>query len=114
MEAVKYAGGVMVLAPAKLNITLDIGEKDPAGMHFVSSIMQTVSLYDHITVAPIRRGQERMEGSFMADNLLPKVVDEMSREAGGRLSCTVACHKTIPIAAGMGEAALTRRRLCVP
>lgn len=40
-----------VLAPAKINLTLDIIKKRFDGYHDVSMIMQTVSLYDTITLS---------------------------------------------------------------
>ncbi len=40
-----------VLAPAKINLSLDIVSKRPDGYHDVAMVMQTVSLYDTITVS---------------------------------------------------------------
>ena len=40
-----------VLAPAKLNLFLDITGKRHDGYHLVNMVMQTVSLYDEVTVA---------------------------------------------------------------
>ncbi len=37
-------------APAKLNLTLDVGAKRPDGYHSLSSIMVHISLYDEITL----------------------------------------------------------------
>ena len=37
-------------APAKLNLTLDVLAKRPDGYHDLQSVMQTVSLYDEITL----------------------------------------------------------------
>ena len=41
---------VTVKAPAKINLSLDIIGKRPDGYHDVSMVMQTVSLYDTVTV----------------------------------------------------------------
>ncbi|MBQ4105042.1 MAG: 4-(cytidine 5'-diphospho)-2-C-methyl-D-erythritol kinase [Clostridia bacterium] len=38
------------LAPAKINLTLDILSRRPDGYHEVSMLMQTVSLYEEVTV----------------------------------------------------------------
>lgn len=46
---------VTVKAPAKINLTLDIVGKRADGYHDVAMVMQTVSLYDTVTV-------ERLEG----------------------------------------------------
>lgn len=42
---------VKVLAPAKINLSLDILRRRPDGYHDVSMVMQTVSLYDTVTVS---------------------------------------------------------------
>ena len=41
---------IKVLAPAKINLTLDITGKLPNGYHTVDMVMQSVGLYDEITV----------------------------------------------------------------
>lgn len=41
---------ITVKAPAKINLTLDILGKRPDGFHNVAMVMQTVSLYDTVTV----------------------------------------------------------------
>lgn len=42
---------VKLLAPAKINLTLDIVGKRQDGYHFVSMIMQSIDLYDEITLS---------------------------------------------------------------
>ena len=41
---------ITVKAPAKINLTLDIVGKRADGYHDVAMVMQTVSLYDTVTV----------------------------------------------------------------
>lgn len=41
---------VEIKANAKINLTLDVGQKRPDGFHDVSSIMHAVSLHDRLTV----------------------------------------------------------------
>ena len=41
---------VTVLAPAKINLTLDVGGRRPDGYHEVDTVMQTVDLCDRVTV----------------------------------------------------------------
>lgn len=43
---------ISVRTPAKINLSLDILGTRQDGYHFVKTIMQTVSLYDEITVSP--------------------------------------------------------------
>lgn len=47
-----------VKAPAKINLTLDIIGKRPDGYHDVAMVMQTVSLYDTVTVESSDDGDE--------------------------------------------------------
>ena len=48
---------IKVLAPAKINLTLDVTGKRPDGYHNILSIMQSVDLYDTITVTDNDSGQ---------------------------------------------------------
>jgi 4-diphosphocytidyl-2-C-methyl-D-erythritol kinase len=41
---------VKVQAPAKINLSLDVLRRRPDGYHDVSMVMQTISLYDYVTV----------------------------------------------------------------
>lgn len=43
---------ISVRTPAKINLSLDILGKKQDGYHFLKSIMQTVSIYDDVTVKP--------------------------------------------------------------
>lgn len=89
-------------APAKLNITLAIGEKESNGFHNISSTMQTVSLYDHIILKRVTRGMEGIEGPEIENNLVAKAVAELSAETRETLYCRIHISKSIPVAAGMG------------
>ena len=39
-----------IQCPAKINLTLKVTGKRPDGFHNIESIMQTVSLYDYLTI----------------------------------------------------------------
>lgn len=41
---------VVELAPAKVNLTLDVGQKHPDGYHDVTSVMTSAALYDVVTL----------------------------------------------------------------
>ncbi|MGN1138461.1 MAG: 4-(cytidine 5'-diphospho)-2-C-methyl-D-erythritol kinase, partial [Ruminococcus sp.] len=41
---------IKVKAPAKINLSLDVIKKRPDGYHDVAMVMQSVSLYDYVTV----------------------------------------------------------------
>ena len=56
---------IKVLAPAKINLTLDVTGKRPDGYHNILSIMQSVDLYDTITITDNDSGQITIEGELM-------------------------------------------------
>jgi len=89
-------------ALAKLNISIGIGKRDDSGFHKLSSIMQTVSLHDRITLTKVDRGEEEILGCYVKDNIITKVIDSLSMKAGRRLHCSISMPKTIPMAAGLG------------
>ncbi len=93
----------LTLAPAKLNITLDVGEREnDTGLHFINSVMQTVSLYDYLELERVKPGNESIEGCFIEDNCIPLAIDALSEEVSEKIHCRVAVHKVIPFAAGLG------------
>ena len=59
---------VVVLAPAKLNLSLDVAGLLPNGYHDLDMVMQTIDLYERIT---LRRSADltlRLPGSFVPPN----------------------------------------------
>ena len=42
-----------ILAPAKINVFLDVLSKRPDGYHDISSVMQTVGIFDRIVQSDI-------------------------------------------------------------
>lgn len=105
--------GVLVKAPAKLNLTLDILGRLENGYHDMDMIMQTVDLYEKIiitrktgiSVRCIGNDGEPMDGiptdrhntAFKAAMLFFEIADI----AGG---AEIAITKTVPVKAGMGGA----------
>src|SRR5262249_23066149 len=49
MKVRPIAGGVEILAPAKLNLFLEVLGRRPDGYHEIESVMVAVSLYDNLT-----------------------------------------------------------------
>ncbi len=100
---------VILRAPAKINLTLRVGPRLPDGYHDVRTVMQTVSLFDTLTITP-RRGpfalHTRTPG-VPADetNLVWRAADLLWRSAGRDgppRDAHVRLTKTIPAAAGLG------------
>lgn len=55
---------IKVLAPAKINLTLDVLRKRPDGYHDISTIMQAVDLYDTITVSDNDSGKVTLSCNY--------------------------------------------------
>ena len=65
---------VTVLAPAKLNLTLDVVGLLPGGYHALDMIMQAITLYERVTLHKSRDLRLRLPGSRrMRSRLLRRV-----------------------------------------
>lgn len=99
-----------MLAPAKINLLLSVGRRQASGLHEVVSIMQSVSLFDEVSVAPAEDFTCTVEG-IVAD--VP-IDDENLATRAARAFATlhldagqgVAVHlrKAIPPGGGLGGA----------
>ncbi len=95
-------------APAKINLTLEILGRRKDGYHEIVSVLQTVDLCDTLTFAPRTDGQVRVEcdDPALADNPAGNLVWRAARllqqarqvDAGA----TIQLDKVIPTAAGLG------------
>ena len=59
---------VTVLAPAKLNLTLDVTGILPGGYHALDMIMQAITLYERVTLHKSRDLRLRLPGSRVPPN----------------------------------------------
>ena len=94
-----------ILAPAKLNLYLDVLCKRPDGYHELRTLMTPIALYDEIEVEPLARGIELEEsgsGCEVEQNLAYRAArlffDTTANTRGVRIKLT----KHIPIGAGLG------------
>lgn len=100
---IKTKNGFLAKAPAKLNITLSIGEKDPKnGYHHIESTIQAVTLFDYIEMEKTTAGEVSIEGCSVEDNLIGKAMRILEEKSKKKLPAKITCHKVIPQAAGMG------------
>lgn len=93
-------------AYAKINLGLDVLGELPNGYHQVKMIMQTVGIYDRLTLT--RRTDERIvittdvgELPTGPDNLIYKAVRLLQENKGVSYGVDIHLEKKIPIAAGM-------------
>jgi 4-diphosphocytidyl-2-C-methyl-D-erythritol kinase len=93
-----------VLAPAKINLFLSVGQRREDGLHEVSSVMQAVSLYDTLVFAPSEERTLDVSPPGWApedeSNLVSKAVRAMG--ASGAAGARITLRKEIPAGAGLG------------
>ena len=97
-----------IRVPGKINLSLDVVGRRPDGYHLLSTVMQTVDIYDDLVLEPRSGGQEINITSDKSD----LVVDEHNtcfraaaaffKAAAIEDSLGVHIRKRIPQAAGMG------------
>ncbi|HWQ29952.1 MAG TPA: 4-(cytidine 5'-diphospho)-2-C-methyl-D-erythritol kinase, partial [Negativicutes bacterium] len=106
-------------AAAKINLAIDVLRKRPDGYHDVSMIMQSVALYDTITVRALK-GEIRVTSNsdnIPADetNIAYKAAEYLKIKYNVKEGVLINIEKTIPVAAGLAggsaDAALTLRLL---
>lgn len=93
-----------VLAPAKLNLTLEVLAKRADGFHEIRSVIQTISLCDRLDF----RLSEHI--TFKCDepawlsgkSLVPKAASLLQKTSGCHKGATITVHKRIPLLSGLG------------
>ena len=99
-------GGVEALAPAKLNLFLDVKARRPDGYHEIETLMVAVNLYDRLTFADDPSGAVTLACD---DPSLPAGAENLVVKAAGRLKAASGCPrgaritlaKQIPAQAGL-------------
>lgn len=92
-------------AYAKLNLCLQVGDVLPNGYHSVISLMDTVSLFDLVTVEKAERIQLECVGQNLSageDNLAHKAAVAFFKQSGIQGGASIRLEKHIPQAAGLG------------
>ncbi len=120
MEKKKHITGdaplvMKVLAPAKINLTLEILGKRPDGYHDLRSLVVPVSLYDTLTLTRLDEpvievacavvglpGEAQVLLPGAADNLAVRAATLLREETGYLGGVRIEIQKEIPIGGGMG------------
>ena len=99
-------------APAKINLTLEVGGTRPDGYHDLASILQTLVLADEVTLAPADETSIKVTGPFAAGtpvdsgNLAWRALDALADVLGrAPESFHISIVKRIPPAGGLGGGA---------
>jgi len=95
---------VRVLAPAKLNLALDVVGVRPDGYHDLDMVMQAVTLYERITLRRSQTLELAMPGSFVQvneKNTAIKAAAAFFRYTGLLAGVEMTIEKKVPVRAGM-------------
>lgn len=95
-----------LVAPAKINVRLEILGKRHDGYHEIRSIMVPVGLYDYLSLAEIPTGIMLTSPSTDIPldhrNLAYKAASLILKEGKARMGAAITLKKSIPVAAGLG------------
>jgi 4-diphosphocytidyl-2-C-methyl-D-erythritol kinase len=91
-------------SPAKLNLSLEILGRRPDGYHEVLSVMQTVSLCDHLLFEPGSTLEIscNLPGWQAAKSLVFHAARLMAQRAGDGGGASIRITKRIPLSSGLG------------
>ncbi|MGC2856183.1 4-(cytidine 5'-diphospho)-2-C-methyl-D-erythritol kinase [Novispirillum sp. DQ9] len=119
-------GGVAVLAPAKVNLTLHVTGRRDDGYHLLDSLVVFAGIHDRVTVEPGEGGLSLTVtgpyAGFLAgsvadeDNIVLRAARALAAATGVPANAHVTLDKALPVAAGIGggsaDAAAALRGLC--
>ncbi len=96
----------VVQAYAKINLTLDVLGRRADGYHDLATVMQTIDLYDTISLTTTADKQLRLFCSQTElntdDNLALRAAQALLHYCGIEQGLDIELHKRIPVAAGLG------------
>ncbi len=106
--------GWQVLAPAKINLGLEILGRRADGYHEIATIMQAITIFDRLTLRPAQEWSFSLDagdrsGGLQAElssdhNLVIRAARTFEENVGLRSKAAIALRKRIPVAAGLGGA----------
>lgn len=106
MRIQALSDGVECLAPAKLNLFLEVLGKRPDGYHEIETLMVAVDLFDTLRVKddPSGRITLRCDDPTLPtgrENLVVRAAERLKVEAGRRRGAAITLSKSIPAQAGL-------------
>ena len=96
---------VVLMTPAKVNLTLEVLGRRPDGYHDLASVFATVDLRDRVRVAPSRELDVRIApsvGAAAGEDLASRAVRALADATARPAFAHVRVRKRIPVAAGLG------------
>ena len=94
---------LVVPAPAKINLGLEVHGRRNDGYHEIVTIFQALEFGDtvHLAPAPTIQGESAVEGLDPASDLAFRAAHELQARIGTRLGVQIRIDKRIPVAAGL-------------
>ncbi len=95
-----------VVAPAKLNLYLDVLKKRPDGYHNIETLFEKIDLKDEIIIKETKKGVDvKVEPRLCPegkDNIVYKAVQALFKASNMSFGLDIVIKKGIPVAAGLG------------
>jgi len=98
---------IKIKCPAKINLDLRVFKKDPeTGFHPIKSIMQTISLFDYLTISVLEGNKIELTGNsdeipYDASNICYKAVEIFLKKINKNYLVKINIEKNIPVCAGL-------------
>jgi len=116
MHIHRWAGGLVVQAPAKLNLFFEVLARRGDGYHEIETLMCPIDLFDTLHFQENSTGQMRLECRRVsgagdrglrempegAENLVMRAIELLRRRSGVSRGARLLLIKRIPAAAGLG------------
>ena len=93
-----------VLAPAKLNLTLEVLGKRPDGFHEIRSVLQTINLCDKLSFQSSESIEFKSDSSdwVAEESLVSRAVSLVKKVTRYSKGVTITVNKRIPLVSGLG------------
>ncbi len=93
-----------VLAPAKVNLTLEVLAKRRDGFHEIRSVIQAINLYDslHFQLSRNTEFKCNMPGWLPEESLVSRATSLLREATGCTKGVTIEVEKRIPLMSGLG------------
>ena len=93
-----------VLAPAKINLTLEVLAKRQDGFHEIRSVIQTINLYDSLSFQPGENieFESNWPDWIAEESLVSKAARLLQQASGCTKGAKIAVRKRIPLVSGVG------------
>ena len=100
----KLKNKISIKTPAKINLFLDVIEREKAGFHKIITLFQAVSLFDEIIIKKSKTTRIHVNKGQLNDkhNIVEDVIDAYRKKFGIQQDFKITIKKKIPIGAGLG------------